>query len=86
LLNDLALSRIIICERVKPQNLVDSCIEELLLYITRIALGISMAADSTRCVQEIKSWDYFVETSVISIKPTNLLLTVAIIETGIKDA
>ena len=86
MLNDLALSRIIICERTRPQNLADSCIEEPLLYITRIALGISRVVDSTRCAQEIKSWDYFVETSAISIKPTNLLLTIAIIETGIKDA
>lgn len=85
MLNDLALSRNIICERTKSQNLADSCIEEPLLYI-KIAIGISRAADSTRCAQEIKSWDYFVETSVISLKPTNLLLTVAIIETGIKDA
>lgn len=85
MLNDLALSRIIICESTKSQNLADSCIEEPLLYI-KIAIGIFRAEDSTRCAQEIKSWDYFVETSVISLKPTNLLLTVAIIETGIKDA
>ena len=85
MLNDLALSRNTICERTKSQNLADLCIEEPLLYI-KIAIGISRTADSTRCAQEIKSWDYFVETSVISLKPTNLLLTVAIIETGIKDA
>jgi hypothetical protein len=66
--------------------MADTCMEELLLYVTSLRLVISMEADSTRCSQEIISWDYFAETSVTSIKLTNLLLRVAIIETGIKDA
>jgi hypothetical protein len=53
--NDLALYRILTCEKAKPQNIADSYIEELLLNFTDLTLLKSTEADSTRCSQEIMS-------------------------------
>ena len=53
--NDLVLYRFLTCEKAKPQNMADSCIEELLLNFTSIILLKSTEADSTRCSQEIMS-------------------------------
>jgi hypothetical protein len=52
---DLTLSRILTCEWAKSKNMADTCMEELLLYVTSLRLVISMEAESTRCSQEIIS-------------------------------
>jgi hypothetical protein len=53
--NDLALSRILTCEKAKSQNMADSYMEKLLLDLASLTLVKSTEADSTRCSQEIVS-------------------------------
>jgi hypothetical protein len=53
--NDLALSGILTCEKVKSQNIADSYMEALLLYFTSLTPVKSTDADNTHCSQEIIS-------------------------------